>query len=29
MFPHVAVLTQAGLAYDTGLGATILRRAEH
>jgi hypothetical protein len=29
MFPHVAVLTPAGLAYDTGLGGAILRRAEH
>ena len=29
MFPDVAVLTEAGLAYDTGLGATILHRAEH
>jgi hypothetical protein len=29
MFPHVAVLTPAGLAYDTGLGATMLHRAAH
>jgi hypothetical protein len=29
MFPHAAVLTAAGLAYDTGLTETILHRADH
>jgi hypothetical protein len=29
MFPMAAVLTAAGLAYDTGLGAAILHRADH
>jgi hypothetical protein len=28
-FPDAAVLTPAGLAYDTGLADTILRRAGH
>ncbi|HEX7968490.1 MAG TPA: hypothetical protein VF502_09735 [Stellaceae bacterium] len=29
MFPTAAVLTAAGLAYDTGLGGTILHRSHH
>lgn len=29
MFPHAAVLTQAGLAYDTGLRSTLLHRTPH
>lgn len=29
MFPDAAVLTPAGLAYDTGLSNAILHRAEH
>ena len=29
LFPSAAVLTAAGLAYDTGLGAAILHRADH
>ena len=29
MFPHAAVLTAAGLAYDTGLTQAILHRADH
>jgi hypothetical protein len=29
MFPRAAVLTEAGLAYDTGLAAAILHRADH
>ncbi len=29
MFPRAAVLTAAGLAYDTGLGASLLHRADH
>ncbi len=28
-FPQGAALTPAGLAYDTGLGAAILHRADH
>lgn len=29
MFPMAAVLTPAGLAYDTGLGDSILHRGDH
>lgn len=29
MFPHAAVLTAAGLAYDTGMTEAILHRADH
>ena len=29
MFPAAAVLTPAGLAYETGLAETILHRSEH
>lgn len=29
MFPDAAVLTKAGLAYETGLADAILHRAEH
>jgi hypothetical protein len=29
MFPQAAVLTPEGLAYDTGLGGTILHRGAH
>lgn len=29
MFPDAAILTQAGLAYDTGLAQTILHRGDH
>jgi hypothetical protein len=29
MFPDAAVLTPAGLAYDTGLGDTLLHRGDH
>ena len=29
MFPTAAILTEAGLAYDTGLGEAILHRADH
>lgn len=29
MFPEAAVLTPAGLAYDTGLGDTMLHHADH
>jgi len=29
MFPHAAVLTPAGLAYDTGLADMILHRGNH
>jgi hypothetical protein len=29
MFPEAAVVTPAGLAYDTGLAGTILHRADH
>ena len=29
VFPHAAVLTAAGLAYDTGLREQILHRAHH
>ena len=29
MFPTVCTLTQAGLAYDTGIGDAILHRAHH
>lgn len=29
MFPRAAVLTEAGLAYETGLGGTLLHRAGH
>jgi len=29
MFPQAALLTPAGLAYDTGLGAAILHRTDH
>jgi hypothetical protein len=28
-FPDAAVVTPAGLAYDTGLAGTILHRADH
>ena len=28
-FPHAAVLTAAGLAYDTGLADAMLHRADH
>jgi hypothetical protein len=28
-FPHTVMVTAAGLAYDTGLEATILHRADH
>lgn len=28
-FPHAAILTEAGLAYDTGLRDTILHRSHH
>ncbi|HXZ00255.1 MAG TPA: hypothetical protein VEI03_09655 [Stellaceae bacterium] len=29
MFPHAAVLTEAGLAYETGLGGALLHRGNH
>lgn len=29
MFPHSALLTQAGMAYDTGLADAILHHADH
>jgi hypothetical protein len=29
MFPDAALLTPAGLGYDTGLGGAILHRADH
>ena len=29
MFPSAALVTEAGLAYDTGLGNTLLHRASH
>ncbi len=29
MFPNAAILTVAGVAYDTGLGDTILHRGDH
>jgi len=29
MFPEAAVLTEAGLGYDTGLGGSILHHADH
>jgi len=29
IFPHTALLTEAGLAYDTGLADAILHRADH
>lgn len=29
MFPDAAILTHAGLAYDTGLARTILHRGDH
>jgi hypothetical protein len=29
MFPHSAVLTEAGIAYDTGLADAILHHADH
>jgi hypothetical protein len=29
LFPRAAVLTPAGLAYDTGLGGTLLHRGDH
>jgi hypothetical protein len=29
MFPNAAVLTVAGIAYDTGLGDSILHRGDH
>lgn len=29
MFPHAAVLTEAGLAYETGLGGALLHRGDH
>lgn len=29
MFPRAAVLTPAGLAYETGLGGTLLHRGDH
>jgi hypothetical protein len=29
MFPRAALLTPAGLAYETGLGAAILHRGDH
>jgi hypothetical protein len=29
MFPRAAVMTPAGLAYDTGLGGTLLHRGDH
>jgi len=29
MFPQAAVLTEAGLAYDTGLAGTLLHRGDH
>ena len=29
MFPHSAVLTEAGMAYDTGLADAILHHADH
>jgi len=29
MFPRAAVLTQAGLAYETGLGGALLHRGDH
>jgi hypothetical protein len=28
-FPHAAVLTPAGLAYDTGLAGSLLHRGDH
>jgi hypothetical protein len=29
LFPRAAVLTPAGLAYDTGLGGSLLHRGDH
>ena len=29
MFPQAAVITEAGLAYDTGLAGTLLHRSAH
>jgi hypothetical protein len=29
MFPRAALVTEAGLAYDTGLGDSILHRGDH
>ncbi len=29
MFPHAAIVTQAGMAYDTGLRDKILHRSDH
>jgi hypothetical protein len=29
MFPHEAVLTEAGIAYDTGLAEILLHHADH
>ena len=29
MFPTICTLTEAGLAYDTGIGGEILHRAHH
>lgn len=29
MFPRAALLTPAGLAYETGLGGTLLQRGDH